>query len=96
MKKQLRKLPGFVRFNLRIHMIMMQKSELEKLEIAELKTLYLSESERLNRALLDGIEWEHLADQRKYLITIGVVLDSKNDYLKNLLIAAELQVNILK
>lgn len=73
----------------------MEKAELQKLDIPQLTALYLAESERLNHALLEGTEWEQLTAQRKYVTTIGAVIDTKKSALKNALVAAEFQVDIL-
>lgn len=73
----------------------MKRAELKKLDTSELEALYLAESKRLYQALLDGTAWEELADQRKYVITIGVVIDARKQATKNALIAAALQTDFL-
>jgi hypothetical protein len=73
----------------------MEKTELENLDISCLIPLYQEQSKRLNQSLLDGTSWEELTDQRKYVTTIGVVIDAKKEAAKNALIAAALQIDLL-
>lgn len=51
--------------------------DLEKMSLVELQALYLQESKKLHRALLDGVSWTELTIQRKVVSVIGVMIDRK-------------------
>jgi hypothetical protein len=55
----------------------MYKAELEKIDLSTLKELYIIENTKLQSGLLDGISWEELKAQRAIVITIGSVIDTK-------------------
>ena len=63
----------------------MRKTELENLSLDQLKELYLEENKKLQSALLDGVGWKELTEQRKIVVTIGVVIDGKTDQEKKLM-----------
>ena len=56
-----------------------QRIELDKMKIEELKSLYIQETKALHEQLLQGIPWENLETQRKYISAIGVFIDIKSN-----------------
>lgn len=51
--------------------------QLWKMDLESLKTLYIQESQSLAEALLQGAEWSQLAEKRKQITQISIIIERK-------------------
>lgn len=52
--------------------------ELWKMDLEALKTLYIQENTTLTEALLDGATWQEVADKRKMISQLSLIIERKS------------------
>ena len=55
------------------------KEHLWNKDIEELKALYVQHSQNLNHAILQGVDWGSLEEQRKLVSELSKVIDMKRE-----------------